>query len=264
MNACKCGRPTDRYVCEDCCQELARALGEVPWADRELDSSIAGSRGIDYAAMGTAAPTASCSCGDDVDCGHAVIPWNDQAAEAQRHLRATLVSWVHLCDEEQVRSQDYRDGYPADTLPSMSRWLLWRVDGLALHHAGPEAVEQITDAVGRCMRAIDRRPDRAYAGPCDCGADLYAKPGHPEVRCRVCGRTYQVEAMLEWMRAQVSDQLVTVREGAGLLSRFGMETTTKVIEGWVRRQRLVAHGERDGRAVYRFNDLVQLAAQRVA
>jgi hypothetical protein len=71
-----------------------------------------------------------------------------------------LVSWVRFCAEERVRNSSPHRGLPDDTLTEISKWLLWRVDGLALLDIGPEAVDEITAAVAACHRLIDRPADR--------------------------------------------------------------------------------------------------------
>jgi hypothetical protein len=67
-----------------------------------------------------------------------------------------------------------------------------------------------------------------------------------------------------WER--VPDLLVTAAEGAGLLSRYGMETTTRIVYGWEERGLTMAHGNRQVGdkmvKVFMFGELMRLAAQR--
>src|SRR5690606_38528960 len=132
-------------ICEHCADQLARALGSVDALAEELDTTITKQRAIPTEGTSRAA---TCSCAiDDPACPHALIPWHDKAADAKRHLHGILVSWVRLCSEEGVRHQSRNNDLPADNLPSLSTWLLWRVDGLARHDAGHDAVNEITAAV---------------------------------------------------------------------------------------------------------------------
>ena len=80
---------------------------------------------------------------------------------------------------------------PDDNLPALSRWLLWRVDGLALHDIGPEVVVEVTSAVAHCHRLIDRPADRQYLGVCDVcqSGRLYAKAGSMWAELRSAPRT---------------------------------------------------------------------------
>jgi hypothetical protein len=253
---CKCGKPTrdNAYTCEDCLDRLSKALGDMTWVDTELAITIGKERGL---------PTEGGPAGSEKS-----LPFHVAAAQVRDNLRNTLVGWVRVCVEEGVRSSDPRDGLPDDTLTAMSRWLLWRVDGLAFNEAGGEAVDEITYAVEQAVKAIDLAPERQYVGPCACGRDLYRKPGAPMVKCRACEAEYDAEVFTATMRARLADLdlLVTASEGAGLLSRYGLETTARVIYGWEERKLTIAHGERQEgrkmRKVYRFDDLVRLAAQR--
>lgn len=249
---CKCGKPTrdDAYVCEDCLSDLSRALGDVPWLANELDTTLAGERGIDYTALG-GAPGAETP-----------LALNAAAFEANRNLRHVLVTWVRFCVEEGVRHQSPSDALPGDTLAEISAWMLWRVDGIGFNDLGTDAVSEITRAVGKCQYVIDRPAERRYVGPCECGRDLYSKPGAKVTTCRACERTYDVEEMGEWMRAGVAGRLVTAREGATLLGRFDLPTAQKTIDKWHERKLIADHGHNaEGRRLYLIDDLIGLAAR---
>lgn len=250
---CRCGRPTDGYVCSLCCDRLSIALGDVPNAAEELDITITKQRA---AATEGGAPSAETS-----------LPWHEKAADARRVLHGLLVSWVRMCDEEGVRHQDYRGGLPDDQLPSLSRWLLWRVDGLALHPAGPDAVDELTDAVAACWRLIDRRPDRRYAGPCDhCKTDLYSTRAHGDIQCQECGAIYNIEERRAWLLQAAEDSfvgtLVTAAEASERLSFLGLTIAVDTIGKWHTRSKLESHGQSIGppRArLYLWEDVHRLA-----
>lgn len=250
MNTCTCGKPTrdGAYVCDSDLDDLARALGDVAWLDEELPITIGRQRGL---------PTEGSAASAEKP-----LPYNIAAATVRDDLRNTLVGWVRVCAEEQVRSSDPRAGLPDDTLTAISRWLLWRVDGLAFHEAGHEACDEIVFAVTAAMRAIDRPAERQYVGPCQCGRDLYRKPGAAVARCRACEAEYDAEALTNALRDQVMGRLVTAREGATLLSRFDLSTKQGTIDTWCERGRIVPRGhDPKGRRLYLFDELVTLAAQ---
>lgn len=253
--SCNCGKPTrdDAYVCDDCLSDLARALGDVPWLVEQLDITLTKARGVDYSAMG----------GSPSSERPLMLPF--AAYEATNGLRQALVMWVRFCDEESIRHQSPKNALPADTLHAMSAWLLWRVDGLGLSDLGADAVSEITRAVGRAMQVIDRPAERKYAGPCECGRDLYSKPGAKMTKCKGCEREYDVEAMVTWMRASVLGRLVTAHEGATLLGRFELPTAQKTIDSWHLKKRIVDHGRNaEGRWLYLIDDLLGLAARNAA
>jgi hypothetical protein len=249
---CLCGAPTrdDAYVCDNDLGHLARALGEVPWLDEQLTITMSRESGVDYATMG-GSPSSETP-----------LSVNAGALEAHINLRAVLVTWVRFCEEESIRHQARTDALPANTLPAISRWLLWRVDGLAFSDLGFDAYSEITRAVGRARMTIDRPAEKVYAGPCECGRDLYAKPGAKLTKCRGCEREYDVDEMREWMRSGVMGRLVTAREGATLLGRFALPTAQKTIDSWHQRRQLLDHGSNaDGRRLYLIDDLLNLAAR---
>lgn len=268
---CTCGKETrdHAYVCSDCLDEVTKALGNVPWIVEQLDISLIKARGIDYAALGSDhlahVPLAHVDIDDDGDKladAATTLPYYDAAAGGLANLRHCLAMWVRFCEEEQIRHQSPATGYPEDTLQAMSVWLLWRVDGLAFNDLGPDVIAEITRAVGRCFAIIDRPAERRYAGPCECGRDLYSKPGAKITQCPACEKTYDVEAMQEWMRAGVSGRLVTAREGVTLLGRYGLPTAQKTVDKWHERKRLTERGTNAaGARLYLIDDLISLAAQ---
>lgn len=251
---CKnCGKPTRdaAYSCDDCLGKLSIALGEIPWADREL--------------LITESKQRAAGAADGSRSTEKPLPYNVAAHEARRHLKATLVTWVKFCDEERVRHSSPSNAWPVDNLPSLSRWLMWRVDGLGLHELGGDAVDEITGAVAACRRVIDLPPERRYAGRCGCGKDLYHRPGATEVSCSTCGLIHDVAALYEWMKSQVRGQLVTARDGADWLCKFGMETQQGTIDKWAERKRVVVKGhDQKKRRLYLFDDLLELAGKSAA
>lgn len=250
----RCGRLTlgEAYLtCETCLDLLAQSLGDVRWLDAELEVTITRQRGI---------PTEGASASAETG-----LPWHDKASKAKRALRNTLSTWVRLCDKEGVRNSDPRTGLPADTLPAMASWLTWRIDGLALHEAGDQAVSEIARDVEACRRLIDRRPDHWYAGPCnECGADLYAVAKTGMVTCE-CGLTYDVGARRDWLLAEAEDRLADANTIARAVSWLGAQPLSPSrVRKWAERGRIVAKGH-DGRSpLYRVGDAIDLLADDTA
>lgn len=252
---CHCGRPLrdTQAICDGCTDAIGRALGQVAWLADELETTITKRRAI----ANESGPRSSSEG----------LPWHEKAADAGRHLRVILVGWVRLCHDERVRHQSPTSGLPVDTLTGMARWLMWRLDGIQQHAAAVDAHHEITDAVRDCLRVIDRPPPREFVGSCDCGRDLYRRGGG-DARCRGCGLEWSADVLLDWMRGQVMARNVTVREGAGLLGRFGFVVPLRTVEDWAERGRLPRAGSTpEGAAVYPFALMVDLAtarAERVA
>ena len=241
-----CDKPVsgDRFVCSPCMALLEQALTETDWMVDELNVTITRQQAVrtDGEASGS---------------GERPVPFHIKAAEVRATYHGVLGSWARMLAEENA-------GWvlPADDLKAIARWLLRRMTTIAGHAAGGDLVEEVLQHRASALWVIDRPAERVYAGPCECGADLYAKPSSPEATCRECNGTYEVEAMQEWMRAQVAERLVTAREASGLLSRFGYETKQKTIDTWNQRKKVMERGhDTKGVRLYLFGDLLTLAAQ---
>ena len=256
---CTCGKPTkdNAYVCEDCLTALAKALGEIPWTDEQLEISITKQRASAIGGGGTR------STGTP-------LPWHEKASDAQRSLHATLSTWVRFCIEEHVRNRGASTEWPADNLASMSRWMLWRVDGLAFHEAGSEVVDEITDAVAQAQRIVFwRKRERVYLGRCDatiepegaesykCEGDVYAEQGAIYGSCEHCAAPYSVEKRRADLHRELDDRLCTAAEIARLATYLGLEQprerVRKQVNSWHKRERITASGHSpEGDPVFRY------------
>ena len=261
MSTCRCGNPTrdDAYTCDPCGDKLARALNEMPWLDDELETTIGNQRAANTEGGSRSAEKA--------------MMFNAAASAKRDRLRHELVMAVRFCAEEGIRHQSASDDLPDDTLTAMARWLLWRVDGLALNDMGGEIGQAIIDAARACRRAIDAPPERRYAGPCpECSRDLYHRPDATDVKCHGCGQTWEVAEVNEWMEKRINEhmtnKLVTAREGATLLGRLGLSVEQGTIDKWHQRGRLAEagrtppKGDRDGHRLYRWEELLAVAARQ--
>lgn len=252
---CACDRPTrdDAFSCDECLDAFARRLGDVPWIDEEIQTTIAKQK----AAGDSGSPSAETA-----------LPINIAAVERLGTLRHELVMLVRFCSEEGVRSSDPSDDLPENTVVAMSRWLLWRVDGLAFNDMAPEFIDSVTKAIKACRRIIDLPPERKYAGPCpECKRDLYHRPDAAEVRCPGCAQRWDVGEVNAWMQARIQahmkNRLVTAREGATLLGRLGLSVEQGTIDKWHDRKRIEDAGKTaKGHRLYRWDQLLDLAAQQ--
>lgn len=249
---CRCGRPTrdEAYFCDDCAKALSVALGEIPWVAEQLDLTITRQTRMGSGNGGRRATETP-------------VPFHPTASEAMTNLRAVLVSWVKFCDEEGVRNQSPHRGLPDDDLTSISRWLLWRVDGLSLHDIGPDAVDEITSAVAHGHRLIDRPADRQYLGhcrACDEGR-LYGTRGSMWARCEVCADTTNADELKTSLLRDLDDRLCTASEIARLSTYLGLkadrETVRKRINKWVSRGRITAEASFSDEPTFRFGDIYE-------
>ncbi len=256
---CRCGRPTrdHAYACETCGDELARALGDCSWLDEQMEVTITRQQGIDYRRLGGGK-------GGKKD-AERPLPGNWTASEARTHLRALLVSWVLFCNAESVRSSDPANGLPTDAIVPMSRWLLWRVDGLMLNDIAPEVVDEIVSAVAHCHRLIDKHPERQYLGPCSACPEgrLYSRPSASVAICQSCDATVNAEVVRKHLLEELDDRLCTAAEIARLSTYLGLkadrEQVRKRINAWHKRGRISSESMFDEPA-FRFGDVYAMLA----
>lgn len=248
-----CTRPSrnDAYLCDHCANQLYQALGDIPWHLDELATSIARTTGIDYTTKG-GTPSAT-----------RPLPYNPAAGDAARTITKALTKWVTFCRRAAVPHQGPTDNPTEEmTAVEMSRWLMWRVDGLALHPSGVGAANDFARALDKAQYAIDRPEDKEFYGPCEgCGHDLYGKPKSAEIVC-LCGHKADTAERNKWMSAQIMGRLVTATEASGLLSRFGLQTSVQTVQRWGTEKRVETRGHRERAALYLFDDLVAYAAKK--
>lgn len=254
---CRCGRPTrdGAYVCEKCLDSLAKVLNEMQWTEDQIATSITRQR----SASGSGSRSATTP-----------LPWDEKASDAERALRTSLATWVRFCVEERVRNSDPRPGLPKDRLAAMARWLLWRVDGLAFHELGSDAVDEITDAVAEVERRIFSKPrPKMYLGICTaerdgetCGHSIYAKEGDVLGKCAAadCRAPYKVAESRQSLEDALDSRLVTAAEVATIAVHLGLEQprerVRKRVNQWAARKQLTAKGvDGDGNPRFLYSEV---------
>jgi hypothetical protein len=256
-------RPTNarrRLRLRHCADDLARALGDVPWLTEELEVTISRQKGVDYRSVGgsrAARRPASAprrSSGVPVRLGPTSRPYSSPGA-----FSATLSA-----------SGTRRRPRPARRRPRLDVALPALAGRRAhAHEIGPDAVDEITSAVAHCHRLIDSRPDRWYAGPCnaetdgrECGVDLYAKSAKGDVKCEACAAVYDVAARRSWLLAAAEDRLADAATLARSVSWLGASPLNAArVWKWAERGRIVAKGHDGTRPLYRIGDAIDLLAK---
>lgn len=214
--------------------------------------------------------------------------FDERASDAAGHLKAALAKWArviidetgagtvptlgptcHTCPHRSCREIRTR-GLPSDTLTSIAAWLCRRARWLAHHHQAGEAYTEIVGAVRAARITVDRPNDRVYAGPCDCGRDLYAKADARWAICRAKDHgeaplMWPVDERRTWLLDQAADYIGTTTEISAALSRYAKPVTPAVIRGHVNRGNLRpvwSDGRR--RALYRLGDVLDVVVPSLA
>lgn len=264
---CACTRPIQdtAVVCPHCAYQLDAALAElVEYRGLAYDLDITLSKQAvitsvntgpkpqepQEKAPGTLRPTAS--------------PFHGGASQAASELKTALVTWARVVNSEAGAV------FPAvDSIASVAAWLRPRVGWLRYHEAGQEAVDGICDAIAAVRRCVDRPPEKLYAGPCDCGLDLYARLDAAYVTCKAEAHedgplVWPVEERRAWLLRSAEDVLATSLEISRALTRLSQPVTTSKIRGYVARGRLVQRGARseNGKqvALWRLGDVLAIVA----
>ncbi len=153
---------------------------------------------------------------------------------------------------QKIRAEERRLAAP---IASQAAWmLLGAVPAIRRHPAVAELVDEVTDAIAQARRAVDRPADREYLSQCmvetpddegrmvTCLAELYARKGASEVRCKVCGITHDVTERRVAMLERARDMLFTVKEAAQMVGDVGgIRVTEASIRGYVHRGRIGYH-----------------------
>jgi len=228
---CRCGKPTrdEAWLCDDCEERFTATLADLGALDEEITTTITRQR----AAATSGGPRST----------ETSLPWHEAAGDARRALHGLLVSWVRLCDEEDVRGPEI--AFPADNIPSLASWLATRVHGLALRDIGPEAMDEITDAAAECHRIIFwKRRNRVYLGPCGvteqevdgetietepCPGEVYAEEGKAVGACDLCGHEVTVVVKRDALEKDLDSRLYTAAEIARLSTYLGLDVPRDMV-----------------------------------
>lgn len=249
-----CRAPSkDAVLCAGCTSDLAAALATIASLAPDLDDAV----GCQLVRGGG---------GKRAD--ENPLPVDPGAMDVRDAVRNVLGGWVRVIMESRPSP---RAAWPGDLIAVMARWLHARTGLLRQHEAAASIHREVLEARRAVVVAVDRRPDRVYAGPCpDCGADLLGDPGASVITCRCCGGRHEAGERLGAMREALEDQLGSVSWCAAVATATGVPLSENTVKSWAQRERLAPKGERrsplDTRPhkVYRLGDVLKLAAQRPA
>lgn len=263
---CACGRPIQdtAVVCPQCGFQLDAALHELAdYQGLAYDLDITLSKQANITSANTAGQAEEPQANDPGTLRTSQLPFHGGASRAASELKTALVTWARVLHNEAGAVLP-----AADTIAGIAAWLRPYVGWLRYHEAGQEAVDGICDAVAAARRCVDRPAERLYAGPCTCGADLYARLDAAHVVCRDVAHeealAWPVGERRAWLLKSAEDVLATTTEISRALTRYQQPVTPSAIRGYVARKRLVQRGARseNGKqvALWRLGDVLAIVA----
>jgi hypothetical protein len=253
--SCACGQPVkdQAVICPACTHRLARDLGSLGALADELQTTRTRQSRTGGAATGVLSRSSD-----------KPLPWNEKAAESAELLRTTVVAWVRIV-------ADTRGGrLPDDSVAAMARYLLSHLELLRHHEAAAEAADELGHVSTLAWQTIDRHPGRTYAGPCResidphdeageacCVADLYARVGKRTVVCEHCCAEHDTAERRDWLLRVAENQLVPAADLPAILGTPDAPLSLNTVKSWIRRHRLLPHGDYQP-ALYRVGDATDL------
>lgn len=278
------------------CGEAIRDSGAICWpCARRLRGTLTSLAGLLAELETTTCRQTSSSPPWDDDGGHSAskpVPFDLKASEAALTLRTSLKGWIRVLADELApecqhascgpqrpacdRSEAHVRLWVNVLTTGPAEWLAERIEDVRMRDWAEVAYDEIREAARNGWKAIDRPPERAYAGHCSaewqaddgpviCGSPMYGRMDHSDVRCPACGSVYDVVECRRAMLDAAADWLVTSGEASRALTKLGDPVTPEVIRQ--RRKRARDHGQdpapvqgytHEGRPRYRLGDLVAL------
>lgn len=228
-----CEASTDGFLCRYCLGRLERDIGDFTsllhevsvlalgqarvyrTARRvEVDSEVA-DLDEEYAHRMAAIPARLRSRDGRMALPSTTLPVNLDARELLYDAYDTLLSWASSIGADEISSRH------------VVAWLLTHVNDVRFMEDAAQCYDELTYLHGRLERAVDRSPERIYAGPCHadtdngrCDRDLYASPlrrndEDGEIVCdghrgdeQGCGAKHTRAGRRDWLLASLDDSLV--------------------------------------------------------
>lgn len=183
----------------------------------------------------------------------------------------------------------WRPGPPSLHVDDLAAWLITRLNdgaGLAWHPGivRPHLAE-LRRLIARGRVAVDRQPERWYAGPCNvalrddagdlvivngaqarCVEDLYVRPHVTVALCQACHAKHHIDERRAELVRLAYERLETATDlSRALAGLLGTEVRAERIRQWKRRGRIATRGtNKAGDPLYRVGDVVDLVTADAA
>lgn len=168
------------------------------------------------------------------------------AASLEEH--AGSHRWVHRRDWDAVR------GVFSLHANAVRRW-----------EEAPQMIDEVTYAVHRLERlASPGARASVFVGRCECGWELLARPGAPEVECRQCGAVWDVEASRAALVEAALGRPLPLPRAVEVARIVSPDVRYSTVRSWISRGRLTpALVDDRGRRLYRAGDIIARGGLRV-
>lgn len=250
---CTCGRPTaGAWLCDHCVTTFGYAIANVGahYADLETVATKQARSGTHIATKGSSGRAqplpvdmrfvngarvrsifggvggSATAPGNQVrwDTWNTVVAWCRTIMEDQPELAGPVCTECLHLSCAAIR----RRRWPANTVPSMIRYLARQFRWLLGERWAPVMLDEFLDLEQRLVRFVDVKPNRWYAGKCSattrvgeadvcCTAELYADADSGAITCRACGTRHDVSERREFLLREAKGYLVTATEAASAL-----------------------------------------------
>lgn len=291
-----CGNPMptgdNSTACPRCWTRLERDLAQMPALVNDLNTTITRQDRVETYRPGARRTFVEREDHDGLGVQEQPNPFHEAASDALTLLRTTL--WGIVKQGLEVHQQ-LRPARANDDVTALAITALALFGWMQTQDDGHEMVAEIRYAVSQASRAIDRAPERHYAGicsaryggcpgpaDCECGChdgtgnpctvtggcglagvecteELYAIGSSPTARCHTCGTEHDLEARRKVMLEASAETLLTLTEMTAAVSLGRSDTVSrKQLEGWVRRGRLVRSGNEGAVPLYRVGDVLDI------
>lgn len=185
-----------------------------------------------------------------------VVPYNQQASDARVHLERTIRNHAgHIAGYLGVAILGNGPRRHAQFLAHTVH-LMVGLDGTM------RIYDDLTAAIDRAWRTVDRQPSRIYVGACPkCSEGLNTTATARTIKCG-CGAEYSVAALRAVALRRARLRSATAAELADLLPRVaGVTISRNTITQWAKRGKLTGQTIGD-RTVYRIADVLDIHAAR--
>lgn len=201
------------------------------------------------------------------------LPWNEHASTVAWELNYTMNVWALEVSTLREDERDPLKPVPARDTAEVARWLTRNINTLRHHVGAGTADEELNDAIVRVRRAVDRAPDKVFAGPCatpqddgtHCAEDLYGHPGKRTTRCIACGAEHDMDQRRQWMLGLIEDQVAHSGLLAGLVTSLGVPIASSTIRKYAGKGRIkVISVDAKRRPLYRIGDVLDVFLRRAS